>query len=282
MSIEDVKPEPMAVQTLNSEDPGLNTQAQPQAPAGGTAQPKESWWETVKTIGIALLIALVFRSFLFQPFNIPSGSMEDTLLIGDFLFVEKFAYGYSKHSLPFSLPLIPGRVFFHEPKRGDVIVFKTPRDNRTDFIKRLFGLPGDRIQVKEGILYINDEPVQRQRVGEVESMDPRLGAMGIATRYVETLPGGVKHDILEFGDDRELDNTDVFIVPPGHYFMMGDNRDNSSDSRVPVERNGVGYVPAVNLVGRADMRFFSIKIPPQFWELWHWHIRVGRMFTAIH
>jgi signal peptidase I len=242
----------------------------------------------------------VFRSFLFQPFNIPSGSMEDTLLIGDFLFVEKFAYGYSRHSLPFSIPLIPGpgRLFFHSPKRGDVVVFKTPHDNRTDFIKRLIGLPGDEIQVQHGILYVcpaggggcetddrgNLEPqyaVKRVRVGEVQSVDPRGGMMGVATKYIETLPGGVQHDILEFGDDRALDNTGVFVVPTGYFFMMGDNRDNSTDSRVPVEDGGVGYVPAVNLVGKADVRFFSIKIPPQFYQLWNWHIRFGRMFTAI-
>src|SRR5262249_12768048 len=156
MTIEDVKPGPGTEPTpkLDPAESPLASESAPQGtPAKDPAKDKESWWETIKTIGVALAIALVIRSFLFQPFNIPSSSMEDTLLIGDFLFVEKFAYGYSKHSLPFSLPLIPGRVLFHEPKRGDVIVFKTPRDNRTDFIKRLIGLPGDRIQVQHGILY---------------------------------------------------------------------------------------------------------------------------------
>ena len=285
MTIEEAKSETVAEPAPAKLEPAAAEQGpKPKAgaAAGGSAPAKESWWETAKTIGVALLIALVVRSFLFQPFNIPSGSMEDTLLIGDFLFVEKFAYGYSKHSLPFSLPIIPGRVFFTEPKRGDVIVFKTPRDNRTDFIKRLIGLPGDRIEMRSGVLYINDEPVQRRVLGEVTSTDPRTGMAGTAMKYEETLPGGLRHAILEFSDDRQLDNTGIFVVPAGHYFMMGDNRDNSSDSRVPVEEGGVGYVPAVNLVGKAELRFFSIKIPHEFWELWRWHVRLARLFTPIH
>jgi signal peptidase I len=249
-------------------------------PAAPVEPPKkkedESWVETVKTVAYALLIALVIRSFLFQPFNIPSGSMENTLLIGDYLFVEKYSYGYSRYSFPFGIIPIPGRIFGSEPHRGDVIVFKLPRDNSTDYIKRLIGLPGDRIQMINDRLYINDKIVPQTRADDyIENID---GFEHHVPRYVETLPGGKSHYVLDRDPDGPADNTDVYIVPPGHYFMMGDNRDNSDDSRA-----GVGYVPAENLVGKAEFIFFSTNGTARFWEVWKWPwtVRYERLFTVI-
>jgi signal peptidase I len=258
--------------------------AKPAKPAKPEKPPKhaESWAETAQTIGIALLIALVFRSFLFQPFNIPSESMKPTLLVGDFLFVSKYSYGYSRHSLPFSLPLIPGRIFFSPPKRGDVVVFKTPADNRTDLIKRVIGLPGDEIQVTRGVLYINGTAVPRRDLGPYVSTDPRTGVPTTGTLYEETLPNGVSYTTLDLGRSDE-DDTDVFKVPAGHYFMMGDNRDNSADSRIPTLYGGVGYVPAENLEGKAQIFFFSIDVPKEAWQIWKYPlgIRFGRIFHTI-
>ena len=226
--------------------------------------------ENVKTFVYAILIALAIRTVAFEPFNIPSGSMIPTLLIGDYLFVSKYSYGYSRYSLPFGLPLIPGRVFVTPPKRGDVAVFKLPRDNKTDYIKRIIGLPGDTIQMKAGRLYINGQIVPRS--------DPTPVAYG--TRYIETLPNGVRHPIIEQSDDARLDNTGVYTVPPGHYFCMGDNRDNSEDSRVLEQ---VGYVPLENFVGRAEFIFFSTDGSAALWEPWRWFggIRYDRLFEAV-
>jgi signal peptidase I len=235
--------------------------------------------ETIKTLVYAILIALFIRTFFYEPFSIPSASMVPTLLVGDYLFVSKFSYGYSRYSLPFGLPLIHGRVFFTEPKRGDVVVFKLPRDPSVDFIKRIVGLPGDRIQMKSGLLYINDVPVKRERI------EPYFYTEGSRTmtyiQYIETLPNGVSHRIIHIGDDLPLDNTGVFSVPPGHYFAMGDNRDNSADSRDP--SSGVGYVPAENLVGRAEFIFFSTDGYARWWEIWKWPltIRYDRLLKAI-
>jgi signal peptidase I len=212
--------------------------------------------------------------------------MEPTLLVGDYLFVSKFSYGYSRYSLPFGLPVMSGRWFFREPERGDVIVFKWPKDQSTDYIKRLVGLPGDRVQVKHGLLYINDAPVKRERTEDCDL--PFDEPHGQFQRYWETLPNGVRHCIIERGDEEQLDNTEVFVIKPGHYFMMGDNRDNSSDSRVPLIEGGVGQVPAENLVGRAEFIFFSNNGPVQrpavgWWEFWNWPfiIRYKRLFSAI-
>jgi len=227
------------------------------------AKKQESWVEVVKTIVYALLIAGVIRSFLFQPFNIPSGSMMDTLLVGDYLFVSKSAYGYSRYSFPFGVIPFSGRFFASEPKRGDIVVFKWPRDNSTDYIKRLVGLPGDRIQVKDGVLYINDKAVPKVKaddfVGDYE------GQIRHVDRYRETLPNGVSYYVLDRDRDGNLDNTEVFLVPEGHYFMMGDNRDNSDDSRA-----GVGYVPFENFVGKAEIIFFSTDGSARIWEVWKW------------
>lgn len=236
--------------------------------------------ETIKTIVYAVLIALVVRTVAFEPFNIPSKSMVPTLLVGDYLFVSKYSYGYSKHSLPLSLPLFDGRILFHPPERGDVAVFKVPSDNRTDYIKRVIGLPGDRIQVTHRVLYINGKPVERQQVDDYVERDPKLGTQ-IFTQYIETLPNGRQHRIIEIpGIESQADNTPEYVVPADHYFMMGDNRDNSQDSRY---LNVVGYVPAENLVGRAEIIFFSTNGSAALWEFWNWPwaIRWDRFFTII-
>ncbi len=255
------------------------TDTPPPASEGATkAKPKESWGETAKTVIYALLIAAVIRTFFFQPFNIPSGSMEDTLLIGDYLFVEKYAYGFSKHSFPFSLGPIPnGRIFEGRPDRGDVVVFKTPRDNRTDFIKRVIGLPGDKIQMIGGTLFINSKPVPKERVDDyIEVVN---GMTNYVPRYRETLPNGKSYYVLDRVPDGFDDDTNVFEVPAGHYFMMGDNRDNSDDSR-----RDVGYVPIENLVGKARILFFSTDGTAHFWEFWKWPtaIRYNRILNNIH
>ncbi len=225
-----------------------------------------SWAENVRTIAYALLIALFIRAFLFQPFFIPSSSMESTLLIGDYLFVAKYSYGYSKHSLPFSPPLFSGRIMGAEPERGDIVVFKQPIDNHTDFIKRVIGLPGDTVQMKDGVLYLNDKAVPRVRVDDFIYRDP-AGNVRRIPQYRETLPNGVSYITLDMIRDSVWDNTGLYIVPQGHYFMMGDNRDNSSDSRVP---DAVGYVPFENLIGKAEVIFFSANGTASFWEVWKW------------
>ena len=236
-------------------------------------------WDTVKTVAYAVLIALAIRTVAYEPFNIPSGSMKPTLLVGDYLFVSKFSYGYSRHSLPLSLPLIPERILMSEPERGDIAVFKLPSDNKTDYIKRIIGLPGDRIQVSKGRLHVNGKQVVRRRVADFIEID-EYGRIHRTAQFDETLPNGRTHRILEHTDQGQLDNTPVYVVPEGHYFAMGDNRDNSLDSRV---LGGVGFVPAENLVGRAEILFFSIDGSASVWEFWRWPatIRFKRFFDLV-
>jgi signal peptidase I len=239
--------------------------------------------ETVKVIVQALLIALVVRTFLFQPFNIPSGSLIPTLLIGDYLFVSKYAYGYSKYSFPLSPNLFSGRLLGTPPKRGDVAVFKLPLDNSTDYIKRVIGLPGDKIQLINARLYINGQIVEREPTQKITTTDQFGNEVAVPT-YNETLPGGVTHLIIQRdGDNGFYSNTAVYEVPPGDYFMMGDNRDNSTDSRVPPEQGGVGYVPFENFVGRAELIFFSVKEDSPLWQIWHWptSVRWNRLFQPV-
>ncbi len=244
------------------------------------AKPKDSGLaETVKTVIYAVLIAFGVRTFAFEPFNIPSGSMIPTLLIGDYLFVSKFSYGYSKHTVAFGMPLFEGRILGGLPERGDVAVFKLPRDNKTDYIKRVIGLPGDSIQMIGGLLHINGQPVKRERIEDYVAQDG-LGRTVRTTQYVETLPNGRTHRIIEESDNGPLDNTPVYKVPEGHVFMMGDNRDNSLDSRVPAQ---VGFVPVENLVGRAEFLFFSLDEGTRFFEVWRWPVdlRFSRLFSGV-
>ena len=236
-----------------------------------------SFKETFKTVFYAIIVALFIRTVAFEPFNIPSGSMIPTLLVGDYLFVSKYSYGYSRHSLPYSINLFKGRIFFKAPQRGDVVVFKLPQDNRTDYIKRLIGFPGDEIQVKKGVLYINGNVVERTLIDEYVSRDARGNAQRFF-QYVEKLPEGKEYKIIEVGNSEPYDNTPVFKVPEGHYFMMGDNRDNSTDSR-----SGVGFVPEINLEGKARFLFYSNDGSAKIWQVWKWpmSIRWERIFSKI-
>ncbi|WP_420404735.1 signal peptidase I [Nisaea sp.] len=235
--------------------------------------------EFIKTLVYAILIAVAFRTVAYEPFNIPSGSMFPTLLVGDYLFVSKPSYGYSRHSLPFSPALFDGRILASAPERGDVAVFKKPTDESTDYIKRVIGLPGDRIQMKQGRLHINGEMVPRRRVEDYVMTDPYGRAVSIP-QFIETLPNGVEHHILEqLGDRAQHDNTREFEIPEGFYFMMGDNRDNSLDSR----DGSVGLVPFENFVGRAEFLFFSTDGSARGYEFWKWPFatRYSRLFQAI-
>jgi signal peptidase I len=252
----------------------VSTQPKKRKKEGGLA-------ETIRVVIHALIIALVIRTFLFQPFNIPSGSMEKTLLVGDYLFVSKYSYGYSRYSLPVTLPLFSGRIPDGMlPERGDVVVFRLPREDSTDYIKRVIGLPGDRIQMREGLLYINGQPVKREALPPYVDDDYPEGVR----RWRETLPNGVTHETLDRYDRAPLDNTGEYVVPPGHYFMMGDNRDNSTDSRVPqTQPGGVGYVPFENIVGKAQIIFFSVGKGEAAWKFWLWPVTVrwSRLLTIV-
>ena len=232
-----------------------------------------------------VLIALIFRAFLFQSYNIPSGSMLKNLLVGDYIFVSKYTYGYSKHSLPFSIPLIPNRIFSSEPMRGDVVVFKLPSDGKTDYIKRVIGMPGDKIQIINGEVYINNQKLSYKEIGVYEDnnlINRKKKALGCRNEKLkileETLPNGKSYNILDSDITSYADNTGIYNVPKDHFFVMGDNRDNSQDSRYI---KSVGFIPFDNLVGRAELIFFS----------WNWRkigqnncktsIEWGRIFKLI-
>ena len=232
-----------------------------------------------------VLIALIFRAFLFQSYNIPSGSMLKNLLVGDYIFVSKYTYGYSKHSLPFSIPLIPNRIFSSNPVRGDVVVFKLPSDGKTDYIKRVIGVPGDKVQIINGEVYINNQRLSYKEIGIYEDNNlinrkrKTLGCRNEKLKILEeTLPNGKSYNILDSDITSYADNTAIYNVPEGHFFVMGDNRDNSQDSRYI---KSVGFIPFDNLVGRAELIFFS----------WNWRkigqknckasIEWGRIFKLI-
>ena len=245
----DLKHTTPETETLQQELPAAAEKKTPPAAAD-----KDSTAELIKAIVLAALIALSIRSFIFEPFNIPSGSMFPTLLVGDYLFVEKYSYGYSKYSMPGGIINFRGRIFESRPERGDVVVFRQPHDPSIDYIKRLVGLPGDKIQVKGGILNINGKPIMRD-FRNTEKVDHDENSF-LYNKYIETLPNGLQHYIYEKSDYDRLDNTEVYTVPQGYYFAMGDNRDSSMDSRVT---DMVGPVPAENLVGRAWFIFFSSR-----------------------
>ena len=249
-----------------------------QTKSAGKKREGTGFGENLRTIVYAVLIALALRTFAFEPFNIPSGSMMPTLLTGDYLFVSKYSYGYSRYSLAFGLPLFDGRIFGSAPERGDVVVFRLPTDPSKDYIKRVIGLPGDTVQMQRGRLYLNGEMVERERIADF-AVPVTAERTVMVNQYRETLPNGVEHIILEASDSDHLDNTPEYTVPEGHYFMMGDNRDRSQDSRV---MSIVGFVPQENLVGRAEVIWFSLR-DASFWQIWRWptNMRFGRLFNGI-
>ena len=238
---------------------------------------KNNFISNVKSIVIAIFIALLIRSFVAEPFNIPSGSMKPNLLVGDFIFVSKWSYGYSRHSLPFSLPIIPKKIFGKLPERGDVVVFKTPQDNRTDYIKRVIGLPGDKIRIIEGQIEINGSLILRKKIDDFVDV-ASTGNKKRIRKYLEYFNES-EFEVIDITNSGIVDNTQQYIVPDEHFFVMGDNRDNSQDSRFI---NIVGYIPAKNLVGKAEFIFFSLE-NSRFLELWKWPkaIRFDRLFKAI-
>ena len=236
-----------------------------------------TFFGNLKSVLLAVFIALLIRSFVAEPFNIPSGSMKPNLLVGDFIFVSKWSYGYSRHSLPFSLGWSDKKIFSKMPKRGDVVVFKTPEDNRTDYIKRVIGLPGDRLKIKNGQIILNDEKILRKRTDDFIDNDNNV-SLKRNRKYIEYFDN-FEIEVLDLMDNGIADNTKLFSVPEGHFFVMGDNRDNSQDSRFD---NIVGFIPIENLVGKARFVFFSLE-NSRFLQIWKWpkSIRSERIFQSI-
>ena len=235
--------------------------------------------ENIKTLFYALIIAIIIRSLIIQPFYIPSSSMEPSLLVGDRIFVTKYSYGYSKHSFPFSPPIFKGRIFSNKPERGDIVVFKTPADNRTDYIKRLIGLPGDQVQFLDSNLYINNSEVIKSRLSSSDKIFCGTYDLDVFT-FEEILPNGTKHKSV-YLKNFPYDNSDPFVVPDDHYFFLGDNRDCSKDSRF---LSSVGYVHKDNLVGKAQFIFFSSdKSIGNIFSFWKWNksLRFKRFFKKI-
>ena len=262
-------------------DPG---QADPDKPA----EKKESWWETLRFFALLFLAAVVIRTFLFAPFMIPSGSMLPNLMIGDYLFVAKWPYGYSRFSFPFGIAGFEGRLFEDTPERGDIVIFRYPGPEDEDYVKRVIGLPGDSIELRDGVVILNGEPIQRQRIADypmavspnspcrVVGNDPeageQLGPDGpecFYPRYREMLPGGRAFEVLDQGLG-EADNIEPLVVPAGHLFVMGDNRDDSYDSRYAVDENGVGLLPIDHVVGRAQIAFWSTDGSAEWLLPWTW------------
>ena len=236
-------------------------------------------FDNIKTLFYALIFAILIRSLIIQPFYIPSSSMEPTLLIGDRIFVSKFTYGYSKHSFPFSPPIFESRLLNNKPKRGDLVVFKTPSDNRTDYIKRLIGLPGDTLQFIDGDIYLNNKPIKREKRNSKNSIRCGVGDYSV-NAFKETLPNGLSY-IAVYNKNGTLQNTDVYNVPNKHYFLLGDNRDCSKDSRF---LSSVGYVKEINLVGKAQLIFFSNDtIKGSVIKFWNWNnsLRLNRFFKKL-
>lgn len=242
------------------------------------------WGVQALQFAAAVLIVFLAKGAIAEPFYVPSGSMEPTLLIGDALLASKYPYGYGTASLPIQINLPEtGRVFGEPPKRGDVVVFRWPGDPSQAWVKRVVGLPGDRIQLRQGQLFINDRAasLKPDGIGEAEDDNGRLEP---AFRFIETLPGGVSHAIFKLHDNGRLDNTAEVTVPPGHLFVMGDNRDNSADSRVPLREGGVGLLPIDNLIGRADAVIGSWDLGMRSQPVWTWlsGFRLARFFTSVH
>lgn len=252
--------------------------------ADSTGKPQRHWARSLIDIAVAVLIVLAGKSAIAEPFYVPSGSMEPTLLIGDALLASKYPYGYGTASLPEQIALpITRHIFAALPQRGDVVVFRAPDNPSQIWVKRVVGLPGDQVQMRQGLLFINGAavPLAPDGRGEVENSD---GSTATAARYIETLPGGRSHDIFKLGDNQPYDNTPIISVPPHHLFVLGDNRDDSADSRVPVAAGGVGLLPVDNLVGRVDAVLGSWDLAAGRKPVWAWWsgLRPSRFFTIVH